>query len=139
MKAQTSAYLDSAEEALRNAKQILAINIPRQAARLAYYAQFYYAQFYAAQALIFEGTNKVAKTHKGVDKEFHRLAAAEPSFSPGLAATLSATYHFKNAADYETGPAGAVTIADAGQAIAAAEHFVTSVRRAIMPAGPAAP
>lgn len=134
MKAQTSAYLDSAEEALRNAKQILAINIPRQAARLAYYAQFY-----AAQALIFEGTNKVAKTHKGVDKEFHRLAAAEPSFSPGLAATLSATYHFKNAADYETGPAGAVTIADAGQAIAAAEHFVTSVRRAIMPAGPAAP
>ena len=53
MKPQTSAYLDS-DEAIRDAKQILAINIPRQSARLAYYAQFH-----AAQALIFERTDKV--------------------------------------------------------------------------------
>ena len=128
MKPQTSAYPDSADEAIRDAKKILAINIPRQAARLAYYAQFH-----AAQALIFERTDKVAKTHRGVDKEFHRLALAEPTFTFGLAATLSAAYHFKEFADYETGPAGAVTVADAGQAIAAAEHFVTLVRRAITP------
>ena len=135
MKPQTSAYLDSADEAIRDAKQILAIDIPRQSARLAYYAQFH-----AAQALIFERTDKVAKTHKGVDKEFHRLALAEPTFTFGLAATLSAAYHFKEVADYETGAAGAVTVADAGQAIAAAEHFVTSVRRTItLPPGTPAP
>ena len=134
MKPQTSAYLDSADEAIRDAKQILAINIPRQAARLAYYAQFH-----AAQALIFERTGKLAKTHKGVDKEFHRLALAEPTFTLGLAATLSAAYHFKEFADYETGPAGAVSIEDAAHAIAAAAQFVTSVRRAITPPpGPSA-
>ena len=83
--------------------------------------------------MIFERSEKVAKTHKGVDKEFHRLALAEPTFSVGLAATLSAAYHFKEVADYETGPAGAVTVADAGLAIAAAEHFVTVVRHAIPP------
>ena len=128
MKPQTSAYLDSADEAIRDAEQILAINIPRQAARLAYYAQFH-----AAQALIFERTDKVAKTHRGVDKEFHRLALAETTFPLSLAATLSAAYHFKKVADYETGPAGAVTAADADQAIAAAKHFVTLVRGAITP------
>ncbi len=128
MKPQTSAYLDSADEAIRDAKQILAVNIPRQAARLAYYAQFH-----AAQALIFERTDKVAKTHKGVDREFHRLAMAEPTFAPGFAATLSASYHFKEVADYETGAAAVVTAADAGQVITAAEHFVTTVRRALAP------
>jgi hypothetical protein len=35
MKPQAAAYLASAEEALADAKQILAIHIPRQAARLA--------------------------------------------------------------------------------------------------------
>ena len=126
MKPQTSAYLDSADEALLDAKRILAINIPRQAARLAYYAQFH-----AAQALIFERTEKISKTHKGVDKQFHRLALAEPTFTPGLAATLSAAYHFKEAADYETGTAGTISAADAGDAITEAAHFVTSVRRAL--------
>jgi uncharacterized protein (UPF0332 family) len=56
MKAETAAYLANAAEALKDAQAILAICIPRQAARLAYYAQFH-----AAQALIFERTDKVAK------------------------------------------------------------------------------
>jgi uncharacterized protein (UPF0332 family) len=106
----------------------LAIDIPRQAARLAYYAQFH-----AAQALIFERTDKSAKTHKGVDRQFHRLALAETSFPTGLAATMSAAYHFKEAADYETGIAGAVSSADAGDAIAAGEQFVAAVRQALTP------
>ncbi len=128
MKPQTVAYLDSADEALRDAKRILGIDIPRQAARLADYAQFH-----AAQALIFERTDKSAKTHKGVDKQFHLLALAEPSFPPGLAATMSAAYHFKEAADYETGTAGAVSSADAEDAIAAGEQFVSAVRQALTP------
>jgi uncharacterized protein (UPF0332 family) len=126
MKQQTSAFLDSAEESLADARRILAINIPRQAARLAYYAQFR-----AAQALIFERTEKIAKTHKGVDRQFHRLARDEAGLSSPLAATLTAAYHFKEAADYETGIAAIVSNADAGDAIDAAESFVAAVRHAL--------
>ena len=79
MKPETSAALSAADMALSDARGNLSINIPRQAARLACYAQFH-----AAQALIFERTGKVSKTHKGVDKVFHKLAQAEPSFQPGL-------------------------------------------------------
>ena len=50
----------------------LSINIHRQAARLAYYAQFH-----AAQALIFERTGKISKTHKGVGSQFHTFAQSE--------------------------------------------------------------
>ena len=61
MKPQTHAFLVAADRALVQARGNLAINFPDQAARLAYYAQFH-----SAQALIFERTDKVAKTHKGV-------------------------------------------------------------------------
>ena len=60
MTPETSDFLVAAERALSNARNILAIDIPDQAARLAYYAQFH-----AAQALIFERTAKISKTHKG--------------------------------------------------------------------------
>jgi len=89
MKPQSAAYLASAAEALSDAKQILAIHIPRQAARLAYYAQFH-----GAQALIFERTGKIAKTHKGVQTLFHRLIKQEAAIGSGLAGDLSASYHF---------------------------------------------
>ena len=60
MKPETAAYPTSAAEALRDGKAILAIRIPRQAARLAYYAQFH-----AAQALIFERTDRIPKPIEG--------------------------------------------------------------------------
>lgn len=123
MKPQSAAYLASAEEALSDAKKILVINIPRQAARLAYYAQFH-----AAQALIFERTGKIAKTHKGVQALFHRLIKQETVIGPGLAGDLSASYHFKEAADYETGVAGAISSGDATEAIRTAEHFLAIVK-----------
>ena len=47
MKLPTVAFLAAANEALGNSQRVLAIDIPRQAGRLAYYAQFH-----AAQALI---------------------------------------------------------------------------------------
>ena len=130
MKPQTAAYLESAVESVSDARRILTIGIPRQAARLAYYAQFH-----AAQALIFERTNKVAKTHRGVDTLFHKLAQAEPGLPSQLAATLTVAYHFKEAADYETGIAGAVSNEDASQAIETAERFVAAVRQTLTPAG----
>ena len=41
MTPETSDFLVAAERALSNARNILAIDIPDQAARLAYYAQFH--------------------------------------------------------------------------------------------------
>ena len=108
MTPQSAAYLQSADGNLTDARRILAIDIPKQAARLAYYAQFY-----AAQALIFERTGKIAKTHKGVDRLFHKLARDVDGLGAELAATLSVGYHFKEIADYETGTATALSAADA--------------------------
>ncbi len=122
MKPQAAAYFASAEEALADAKQILAIHIPRQAARLAYYAQFH-----AAQALIFERTGNIAKTHKGVQTLFHRLIKQEAAIDRRLAGDFSASYHFKEAADYETGTGGAISPADAAEAIRTAEHFLAVI------------
>ena len=130
MKPQAEAYLASAGEALSDAKQILAIHIPRQAARLAYYAQFH-----AAQALIFERTGKIAKTHKGVQILFHRLIKQEAAIGPGLSGDLSASYHFKEAADYETGTAGTISSGDAAEAIRTAERFL-AVIEGILAAAP---
>jgi uncharacterized protein (UPF0332 family) len=134
MKPQSAAYLASAAEALADAKQILAIHIPRQAARLAYYAQFH-----GAQALIFERTGKIAKTHKGVQTLFHRLIKQEAAIDSGLAGDLSASYHFKEAADYETGAAGAISSGDAAEAIRTANRFLAIIKGILeaVPDGPA--
>jgi uncharacterized protein (UPF0332 family) len=116
--------LAAAERTLLHARGNLSINIPDQDARMAYYAQFH-----AAQALIFERTGKAAKTHKGVHKEFHRLARAEPTSSPGLASQLATAYRFKDIADYDTVLATPVTPNRAQEAIAVAERFVAAVRQ----------
>ena len=126
MKPETASFLESAEQAISHAARILAIDIPGQAARLAYYAQFH-----AAQALLFERTDKIAKTHRGVDSQFHRIARTEPNLPPELAGQLSAAYRFKAAVDYEAGTAAAITAADAAEAIATAERFVAAIRQAL--------
>jgi uncharacterized protein (UPF0332 family) len=128
MKPQTAAYLEKSDQALDKARRVLAIDIPDEAGRHAYYAQFH-----AAQALIFERTDKISKSHKGVSSQFHRLAKAEPAVGSRLASDLSATYHFKEAADYETGTSALISADDARSAIATAEHFVAVIRRVLTP------
>ena len=128
MKPETATYLDDANQNLEKARRILAIDICDQAARLAYHAQFH-----AARALIFERTGGAAKTHKGVRRLFHKLAKAEPGLNQGLARGLTNAYRYKELADYETGMASTVTAAEAGAAIAAAEHFVAEVTRVLIP------
>ena len=125
MKPETSAALADADRALSNSRAILSIDIPDQAARLAYYAQFY-----AAQALIFERTGKVAKTHKGVNKEFHKQAMAEPTFPPRFAAQLTQAYEYKEVADYNSS-APPITSMQARDAQATAERFVAAIRLAL--------
>ena len=84
---ETSGYIAAADKALSDARGNQSINLPHQAARLAYYAQFH-----AAQALIFERTGKIAKTHKGVNREFHGLAKSESTLPLSLAAELNRAY-----------------------------------------------
>jgi uncharacterized protein (UPF0332 family) len=79
MKPQTAGFIRAAEEALADARTILAAGVPRQAARMAYYSQFH-----AAHAFIFERTGRIAKTHKGVSTQFHKLAKAESAVDAQL-------------------------------------------------------
>ena len=66
-------YLEKARQCLSNARAELDIKLSNDAGRNAYLAAFH-----AAQALIFERTGKIAKTHRGVHSEFARLAKQEP-------------------------------------------------------------
>ena len=61
MKPETQAYLGKADCSLDKARMVLAIKLPDEAGRHAYFAAFH-----AAQALIFEHTAKAAKSHSGV-------------------------------------------------------------------------
>jgi uncharacterized protein (UPF0332 family) len=126
MKPETSNALTAADQAIAHALGILSINIPVQAARLAYYGQFH-----AAQAYIFERAGKVVKTHKGVRKEFHRLALSDPLLPPSLASQLSSDFRFKEIADYETAKSVTITSQIAQDAIATAERFVATIRSAL--------
>jgi len=89
MKSESANFLAIADRDLADARGNLGINIPHQAARLAYYAQFH-----AAQALIFERTRRISKSHKGVNKEFHRLVKTDPTFPPRFAAQLTKAYDY---------------------------------------------
>jgi uncharacterized protein (UPF0332 family) len=67
-------YLEKAQQCLSNARAELDIRLSNDAGRNAYLAVFH-----AAQAVIFERTGKVAKTHRGVHSEFARLAKDDPN------------------------------------------------------------
>jgi len=61
VKAQTSAYLDKSRELLDEADAILRFDLYEAAGRTAYLAGFH-----AAQALIFETSGRIYKSHSGV-------------------------------------------------------------------------
>ena len=128
MKPQTADFLEAAQEALAQSKQIDALPIPAQAARLAYYAQFH-----AAQAFIFEREGKIAKTHKGVQTQFHKLAQNDAAIGKQLAVSLSANYFYKETADYHTGAGSKITPQHSARAIQDAEHFLAAVTAALSP------
>ena len=73
MAPEASDYLAKARQCLANARACLGFGLSNDAGR-----GVYLAAFHASQALIFERTGKVAKTHQGVQSEFHRLARDEP-------------------------------------------------------------
>jgi uncharacterized protein (UPF0332 family) len=77
-------YLDKARQALSEARAVAEIGLAEAAGRAAYLAVFH-----AAQALIFERTGKVPRTHRGVHAQFSRLARAEPEIGAELPRFLS--------------------------------------------------
>jgi uncharacterized protein (UPF0332 family) len=64
VKGQSDAFLEKSRELLDEAGDIFGINRHEAA---------YMARFHAAQALIFETSGRIYKTHSGVQSEFSRL------------------------------------------------------------------
>jgi uncharacterized protein (UPF0332 family) len=122
LKPETADYLEKARGALTDARKIAALPLPRVAAREAYLAMFH-----AAEALIFERTGKIAKTHRGVRAEFVRLARSEPRISRDLMAVLAAAYEYKAIADYAVGPTADLSVQDTANAIGTADRFIETI------------
>jgi uncharacterized protein (UPF0332 family) len=122
VKAQTSAYLDKSRELLDEADAILRIDLYEAAGRTAYLAGFH-----AAQALIFETSGRIYKSHSGVHGEFSRLVKDDPRVDDDLRAFLGRAYGLKAIADYETGPGSHVSAESACDAIATARRFIDRI------------
>lgn len=122
MTPEAQSYLDKARQSLAHARAILEIELGDEAGRTAYLAALH-----AAQALIFERTGRVAKTHRGVHGQFLRLVAGEPRVDAELRRFLSEGYKLKATADYEVGPEAVVPLEEAAAAIQRAARFVETV------------
>ena len=122
MKPEAGQYLAKARLSLAHARAILAIELGEEAGRAAYLAAFH-----AVQALIFERTNRVAKTHRGVHGQFLKLIADEPRIDVSLRRFLSEGYKLKAIADYETGPDAVVPLELAEAAIEKAGSLIEIV------------
>jgi len=124
-------YLEKAQKCLTSAKTSLTVNLTNDAGRSAYLAAFH-----AAQALIFERTGKIAKTHRGVNFEFARLVRDTPQLDDGLPRFLQRAYNLKAVADYETGPDSDIEPVRAAAAVADARNFVAAIRCVLSPPQP---
>jgi len=87
----------------------------------------YLAGFHAAEALISERTGKLARTHDGVNSQFHLLTRGDARVDDELRAFLGRAYNLKAIADYETGPGSVVPLERVEAAIATAIRFVEVV------------
>jgi uncharacterized protein (UPF0332 family) len=121
-------FLQKAQKHLERGHTMLGVGLNDDAGRAAYLAAFH-----AAQAVIFERTGKVVKTHKGVQIEFLSLTKNDPRFTPDQRIFLSQAYNFKAIADYETGPGSELSGEKATAAVEGARKFVDAVRDALTP------
>jgi uncharacterized protein (UPF0332 family) len=122
VKPQSAAYLEKSRGLLDHADTMLRVNLNEDAGRTAYLAAMH-----AAQALIFESTGKITKTHGGVQRQFARLVKDDSRVDIELRAFLPHAYNLKAIADYETGPSSQVSPETAREAIATARRFVECV------------
>jgi uncharacterized protein (UPF0332 family) len=117
-------FLAKARKLLEHASTMLGVSLNEDAGRTAYLAGFH-----AAQAFIFETTQKVFKSHKGVQTEFLRLTKDDPRFTADQRIFLSQTYNLKAIADYETGIGSEVSAERAVRAVDSGKHFVEHIGR----------
>jgi uncharacterized protein (UPF0332 family) len=108
------------------ARAILGIGLQRVAARSAYYATFH-----AAEAMIFETSGRVVKTHSGVRTTFSNIAKDNARLGADLGKILAKGYEYKEISDYGTNPRSTISRADDEEAIAGAELFVQRVEAAL--------
>lgn len=119
MTPEAAGYIEKARRCLDYARVNISVDLGNDAGRNAYLAAFH-----AAQALIFETTGRIAKTHQGVQAEFSRLTRDDPTITADLRRFLSQAYNLKAVADYEAGPDAEVPVDRAVLALAGAKRFV---------------
>lgn len=128
MKPESAAYLAKAHECLDAATKIAAAGLPQVAAKEAYLAAYH-----AAQALVFERTGQVVKSHSGMRSVFARLAREETRIDRALTSFLARAYKFKEVADYAVGPQAAVTTEEARELTASAGRFIEAIAALLPP------
>jgi uncharacterized protein (UPF0332 family) len=121
-------FLAKARRCLEDAGVMLQAGLPGHAGREACLVAFH-----AAQALIFERTGAVAKTHKGVHTQFALLTRDQIGIGPVLRRFLSESYDLKSRSDYDVEPEALILPETAREAIEAARQFVAAVAQMIAP------
>ena len=97
MTPEAARYLDKARQCLADAVLYQPL-VPRIAGREAYLAAFH-----AAEALIYERTGKITKTHRGLRAQFGRITRGDSRVDRALSEFLGQAYELKSLADYGTG------------------------------------
>jgi uncharacterized protein (UPF0332 family) len=128
LKAESAKFVDQANIMLERARIMLTVNLNEDAARAAYLACFH-----VAQAYIFERTDRIAKTHQGVQSEFFRLSHADARVDQELRRFLSRSYEFKSVADYFSGVDPVVMPEEAANAVDTAKAFVGHIGALVEP------
>lgn len=121
MTPEAARFLDKARQCLADAVLYQPL-VPRIAGREAYLAAFH-----AAEALLYERTGKIAKTHRGLRAQFARIARDEPRIDQPLSEFLGRAYELKSLADYGTGAEANISLATAEAAVETATRFVECI------------
>jgi uncharacterized protein (UPF0332 family) len=121
LKAETAQYLEKARQCLADAEKLRAF-VPRIAGREAYLAAFH-----AAEALLYERSGRIAKTHRGLRAQFALVARDDPRIEQEQLEFLGRAYELKSFADYGTGDEATISAETAAAAVATAARFVSRI------------
>jgi uncharacterized protein (UPF0332 family) len=121
VKPEAARFLDKARQCLADAVLYQPL-VPRIAGREAYLAAFH-----GAEALLYERTGKIAKTHRGLRAQFALIAKNEPRIERELSEFLARAYDLKSMAVYGTGTEASISLATATAAVETAGRFVDCV------------
>jgi len=106
---EASEHLAKAREDLSKARNLLdVVHYSDEAARAAYLAGFH-----SAQALVFERTARIAKSHSGLRAAFARLAKDDQRIDRAFTRFLARAYKSKEITDYGVGAEAVVTSTEA--------------------------